>query len=322
MPYKNDLTNSLIEVIKDKKTLMLIDGANLYFAAHSKRWNIDFAQLFSWFSSHTNLVESIYYTAFNPEDVKQNEFIAGLTVSGFNVFKKPIKTFSDSSIKGNLDVEICVDTMKHIFNFQTLVLISGDGDFTYLAQTLESMGKKVIVIGVGGFMSYELQEQADNYFLLDRIKSVWQKQKQLKLDADGNPIVAATKAAKPRSNNVKNSPLKPNSNETLANSSPQPKIKDVAPKPAKTSNSIDKSKPQVNTVAPKPTKNPNFNTKSKPQTSPNNQIKQISLDGLNVENKSKQNPNSNSNKQKRDIPNRQKPVQNQQPNSNLPEIFL
>lgn len=191
MPYKNDLTSNLTQLLKDKKTLVLIDGANLYFAAQSKRWNIDFNNLYNWFADNTNLVETVYYTAFKPDDVKQNEFISNLETSGYTVHKKPIKVFTDSTIKGNLDVEICVDTMKQIFNFQILVLISGDGDFTYLAQTLESMGKKVIVIGVGGFMSYELQEQADNYFLLDRIKTVWQKRKKIKTESESSSAIKA-----------------------------------------------------------------------------------------------------------------------------------
>jgi len=210
MTYKNDLTKKLTSILENKKTLVLIDGANLYFAAQSKGWNIDFNQLYNWFNANTNLVQTVYYTAYNPEDAKQNEFINNLELAGFTVFKKPIKTFADSTIKGNLDVEICVDTMKQIFNFQILVLISGDGDFTYLAQTLEMMGKKVVVIGIGGFMSFELLEQADNYFLLDRIKIVWQKPKKIKLEIPKKLTTESTDTSK-----IKSAKTQDNSNQSV-----------------------------------------------------------------------------------------------------------
>jgi uncharacterized protein (TIGR00288 family) len=264
MPYKNDLSKNLVELLHSKKTLILIDGANLYFAAQSKRWNIDFKQIYTWFKSKTDLVETVYYTAFNPEDVKQNDFIKGLETSGYRVHKKPIKVFNDSSVKGNLDVEICVDTMKQIFNFEILVLISGDGDFTYLAETLELMGKKVIVIGVGGFMSYELQEQADNYFLLDRIKSVWQKQKKVKEEV----------ATSVNSTTVKTN-LTPQLKDNLQQISlaPQPKIS-----PNTNLNSTTKSQPKKLKNSTKLTQN-SVNKK------------QISLDGLEVKNNPNQKPN-------------------------------
>lgn len=179
---KNDLTAKLTKLVSGKKVLILIDGANLYFSSHKKNWNIDFKQILSWFKQNSTLTDATYYTAYNPEDAKQSDFLDQMQDQlGYRIYKKPVKIQSDETRKGNLDVEITVDAMKAIFSYEVFVLVSGDGDFTYLLETLELLGKKVIVIGIGGFVSYELHKQADNFFFFDRISKVWQKPKQNKI---------------------------------------------------------------------------------------------------------------------------------------------
>jgi uncharacterized LabA/DUF88 family protein len=174
---KNDLTKKLADIIKDKKVMVQVDAANIYFAAQQKNWNVDFKNIATWFKANSLQTDLVYYTAFDIEDEKQTQYLLDMAENQYRVFKKPLKIFDDETRKGNLDVEIGIDAMMNIFNFEIFVLLSGDGDFTYLVQTLESLGKKVIIIGIAGFMSYELHSQAGNFFFFDRIKDVWQKPK-------------------------------------------------------------------------------------------------------------------------------------------------
>lgn len=184
---RQDLTSSLKKAILKKKVLVLIDGANLYYSAYAKHLNIDFGQMHSWFGKNSELVDIIYYTAYDPEDTKQLAFIENLSQIGYKINKKPVKTFNDETKKGNLDVELTVDAVTNIANYDILILISGDGDFTYLVQTVDSFQKKVIILGIGGFMSFELHQEADNYFFLDRIRSVWQTPKVSKVKENKEP---------------------------------------------------------------------------------------------------------------------------------------
>jgi uncharacterized LabA/DUF88 family protein len=177
------LNNKFKQTLKDKKTLVLIDGANLYYAAQTKKLRLDFTQIINFFQKNTELLECIYYTAFNPEDEKQLTFIKNLENVGYKVVSKPLKTFKDDSKKGNLDVEIVVDAITKMQDYEYLVLISGDGDFNYLVSKLDENGKKVAVLGVGGSMSFELHQNADYYFFLERIPSVW-KHSYVKAKAD------------------------------------------------------------------------------------------------------------------------------------------
>jgi len=174
---KNDLTAHLAGIIKNQKVSIFIDAANLYFAGSQASMRIDYTQLHGWFSSKCELINLNYYTAFDPEDKKQEEFLDKLAKNGSRIIKKPIKIFQDM-IKGNMDIELAVDALSQKDDYDVLVLISGDGDFTYLIKALEKEGKKSIVLGIGGFTSYELHQEADNYFFLNRISKVWQTPKK------------------------------------------------------------------------------------------------------------------------------------------------
>jgi len=177
----NILINKLKFEIRGQKTLVLIDGANLFFTSSSKHLNIDFPSLIQFFQKNTSLINCSFYTAFNPEDEKQLTFLEYLKSLGYNLNTKPIKTFSECSKKGNLDVEISVDAVLQNSEYKILVLVSGDGDFTYLLEKIRNLNKKVIVLGVGGFVAHSLPEVADSFYFLERIPKLWKKPYRKKL---------------------------------------------------------------------------------------------------------------------------------------------
>lgn len=171
---KNDLTAMLANLIQKKRVGVFIDSANLYYAAGKANLKIDYFQIAKWFHKHAESVELNFYTAFDPADQKQQDFFTDLENAGYRLIKKPIKVFADS-VKGNMDIELAVDSLIKKDEYDSLVLVSGDGDFHYLVKALEQLGKKTIILGVGGFTSYELHQEADNYFFLNRISHVWRK---------------------------------------------------------------------------------------------------------------------------------------------------
>ncbi len=171
---KNDLTSQFAKLVSGKRVSVAIDAANLYYASSVSKIKIDYFQVASWFLENCESVNLNFYTAFDPEDEKQMEFFEGLQSCGYKVTKKPIKVFEDSK-KGNMDIELAVDAMLQLNTYDILILLSGDGDFTYLITALESLGKETIILGIGGFTSYELHQEAGRYFFLNRISHVWRK---------------------------------------------------------------------------------------------------------------------------------------------------
>jgi uncharacterized LabA/DUF88 family protein len=175
----NDMTRLLVREIKDTRVGLYIDAANLYHASHTAKLHIDYLNMIEWFKKNCKLKKVNFYTAYDPEEPKQLEFIHDLEKAGYHVVKKPLKVF-DTTKKGNMDIEIAVDALIDQNTYDVLILMSGDGDFGYLMQALDRLGKKTIVIGVGGFTSFELHNEVDNYYFFNRIREVWSNLKSRK----------------------------------------------------------------------------------------------------------------------------------------------
>lgn len=72
--------------------------------------------------------------------------------------------------KCNFDVEIAMDVILELENYDTILLWSGDSDFYRLLQHLKLKRKKVIVVCARDFMSRELDEISDLYIPADVFK--------------------------------------------------------------------------------------------------------------------------------------------------------
>jgi uncharacterized LabA/DUF88 family protein len=233
---KNDLTAYLSSLIKGKKTLVLIDAANLYHAAGVANLKIDFTKIVKWFKSNSEVLDTKFYTAFDPEDKKQTDFLNFLEKKGYTVVKKPIKVY-EKITKGNMDIEIAVDAMHYKNDYDILILISGDGDFHYLLKSLEEEKKKTIIISVGGFTSYELHQDAAGYFFFNRISKVWQEEKRKKKTSTKKTESSKEEPPEPKeSKSSKNS----GKNKDAANSG----SKKVRP-PIRVKVKLDSKKPKI-----------------------------------------------------------------------------
>jgi uncharacterized LabA/DUF88 family protein len=176
---RGDMSSHLAGLLKGKEVGVFIDAANLYYSASKSGARVSFETMAEWFRSHSLSCTLNFYTAFNPEDTKQIDFINSLESHGYRVVKKPVKVF-DNLTKGNMDIELAVDSLTMASTYDIYVIISGDGDFHYLVKALDKLSKKTIVIGVGGYTSFELHMEADNYYFLDRIKEVWKTKRTAK----------------------------------------------------------------------------------------------------------------------------------------------
>jgi uncharacterized LabA/DUF88 family protein len=71
--------------------------------------------------------------------------------------------------KCNFDVELSVDVIKKINQYDTFCLFSGDADFVYLNNFLRKRGKKIILIK-GGYITSKLKESANLVINAQNIK--------------------------------------------------------------------------------------------------------------------------------------------------------
>lgn len=135
------------------KSALLIDGANTYASAKMLGYFINFKLLLGYLEDHYDIVRANYYTAVRVlpegEDDAMIPLIDWLQFNGFKVITKDAQVYrteTGTKTKGNVDVEIAVDAITMATTIDHFILCTGDGDFTYLVDTLQRMGRKVTVI--------------------------------------------------------------------------------------------------------------------------------------------------------------------------------
>lgn len=76
---------------------------------------------------------------------------------------KIFKNFFDGLKKADWDVGLAVDAIKISSSIDTIVLVSGDGDFIPLVEYLKNQGKRVEVMAFSRSASLHLKEVADEF---------------------------------------------------------------------------------------------------------------------------------------------------------------
>jgi uncharacterized LabA/DUF88 family protein len=155
---------------------LFIDGANLYAAARSLGFDIDYKRLLDLFATKGLLVRAFYYTALieDQEYSPIRPLVDWLDYNGYTMVTKPTKEFTDAfgrrKIKGNMDIELAIDVMEMAPFLDHIVLFSGDGDFRRLVEAVQQKGKRVTVVSTirstPPMVADELRRQADNFMEL------------------------------------------------------------------------------------------------------------------------------------------------------------
>ncbi|MDX2264142.1 MAG: NYN domain-containing protein [Hyphomicrobiales bacterium] len=164
-----------------ERIALFIDGANLYATAKALSFDIDYKRLLNLFRSKGRLIRALYYTAL-AEDQEYSSIrplIDWLDYNGYTMVTKPTKEFTDASgrrkIKGNMDIELAVDSMELAEHLDHIVLFSGDGDFRTLVEALQQKGKRVSVVSTLNtqppMVADELRRQADQFIDLYDLES-------------------------------------------------------------------------------------------------------------------------------------------------------
>lgn len=166
----------------EDKVALFIDGSNLYAAAKSLDFDIDYRKLLAWGASTGRLVRAFYYTALI-EDADYSPIrplVDWLDYNGYTMVTKPTKEFIDSQgrrkIKGNMDIELAIDVMEMADNLDHIILFSGDGDFRRLLESVQRKGVRVTIVSTiqsnPPMVADELRRQADYFLDLESLRDV------------------------------------------------------------------------------------------------------------------------------------------------------
>ena len=178
----------------NERIALFIDGANLYSAARSLDFDIDYRKLLEEFRKRGRLVRANYYTALleNEEYSPIRPLIDWLDYNGFRVVTKAAKEYTDDSgrrrIKGDMDVDITVDLIEACANVDHVVLFSGDGDFRTVVEAVQRRGVRVSVVSTlksnPPMASDDLRRQADSFIELSDLGKLVGRERRIREDED------------------------------------------------------------------------------------------------------------------------------------------
>ena len=151
-----------------KRIAVFADVQNIYYTtrqAYGRQF--DYRKLWQRLSAQGSIVSAMAY-AIHRADEKQQKFRDALQHIGFTVKLKPYIQRSDGSAKGDWDVGITIDILETANSVDSIVLLSGDGDFDLLLHKITNdYGVNAEVYGVPSLTANSLIEAASRYHRID-----------------------------------------------------------------------------------------------------------------------------------------------------------
>ncbi|MFD1644442.1 LabA-like NYN domain-containing protein [Haloarchaeobius litoreus] len=153
----------MTEIHSGQRVAMLVDAQNLYHTAQSiYTRNIDYSALLEKGVQGRELTRAIAYV-IRADSPEEESFFEALEDIGFEPKIKDIKTFSDGSKKADWDVGMSLDAVTLAKKVDTMILCTGDGDFSRLCSHLRHEGVRVEVMGFESSTADELVEATDRF---------------------------------------------------------------------------------------------------------------------------------------------------------------
>lgn len=155
-----------------KKIAVFVDVQNIYYTVKDTfGCNFNYRKLWDNLSAEGEIVVANAY-AIDRNDSQQRGFQKALDSIGFQVKLKPFIQRSDGSAKGDWDVGITIDVMDSVAAIEepidTLVLLSGDGDFDrLLTRVSQEETIETVVYGVENLTAKSLIDAADIFEPID-----------------------------------------------------------------------------------------------------------------------------------------------------------
>ena len=147
-----------------KKIALFVDVQNIYYTtrdAYGRQFN--YRKLWQEISAQGDIIAATAYATQRSDD-KQIKFHDALKHIGFTVKLKPYIQRSDGSAKGDWDVGITIDVLETAKDVDTVILLSGDGDFDLLLKKISGKyGLSAEVYGVPALTARSLMDAACVY---------------------------------------------------------------------------------------------------------------------------------------------------------------
>lgn len=156
-----------------ERVAAFVDYHNTLHALRRIGRQIDLGALRDYLAEGRHLVEVFLYIAIHPHPDRQaadQATLHRLRQHGFLVRTRTGQLLPNGRLKCDLDLEMALDVQDFVARARPdiVVLVTGDGDFTPLAQRLRNQGVRVEVASTPGSVSASLRAMANGFVDLTR----------------------------------------------------------------------------------------------------------------------------------------------------------
>lgn len=148
---------------KEQRVGVFIDTQNLYHSARNLyQARVNFGAVLKDAVAGRKLVRAVAYV-ITTEAGDEKNFFEALEKLGIETKTKDLQIFAGGAKKADWDVGLAVDAIKMSPRLDSVVIISGDGDFIPLVEYLQTIGVQVEVVSFGKSTSGKLREAVDDF---------------------------------------------------------------------------------------------------------------------------------------------------------------
>ena len=148
---------------KEQRVGVFIDTQNLYHSARNLyNTRVNFGAVLKDAVAGRKLVRAVAYV-ITTEAGDEKNFFEALSKLGIETKTKDLQIFAGGAKKADWDVGLAVDAIKMSPRLDSVVIVSGDGDFVPLVEYLQTIGVQVEVVSFGKSTSGKLRESVDDF---------------------------------------------------------------------------------------------------------------------------------------------------------------
>jgi uncharacterized LabA/DUF88 family protein len=160
------------------KTLIFVDEGNLTGICSKLNRSIDWLKLREQLSRDHDVLEMFIYAGLPPATsewtefrLKRERFLHWLESEAFYVIRKQGRPTTQQAYKANVDVMMATEAMELALELKpdTIILVTGDGDFGFVACKLRRRGIRVEVAAFENNLGEDLRISASAFIDLSRI---------------------------------------------------------------------------------------------------------------------------------------------------------
>ena len=145
---------------------IFVDVANVELATDKLSRRLDWTKVLNKLTKDRQLVRAVAYSPVHEDinvSLESQRFTEPFVDRGYRLVTKPLKKFSDGTVKANVDIEMTVEILEMLDRLDIVCLVSGDGDFEPLVRTIQSKGVRVEIVSIGAATAMALKRAGDKF---------------------------------------------------------------------------------------------------------------------------------------------------------------